>query len=219
MNLKHANIAPLLGFSFEPDLCLISPWYARGNILQHLRNNPQVDRVKLADEVTDGLVYLHGCSPDPIIHGDLKPDNVLINDDGCAVIIDFGLSQVADTLSSLVPTDRGAGHVRWLAPEILHDKPKSLSSDVYSFGCLALNIMTSEQPFRHIASSSRAALCLALANLNKPVANRKDYSLLDHANPFWDILDKCWDPVPGARPTMPDVKADITRIRGARSDK
>lgn len=69
-------------------------------------------------------------------------DNILIDDDGSAVIIDFGLSRfVVETIPELISSNRGAGNVRWMAPELVDGElPKSLMGDVYSFASLALNV-------------------------------------------------------------------------------
>lgn len=206
MDLNHGNVAPLLAFSFDPEPCLISPWYGRGNLIQYLRLNTVCDRKALALGIVRGLEYIHGRDP-PVIHGDLKPDNVVMDDDGTPRIIDFGLSQVSETLSSLAPTDPYAGHWRWMAPELLHDQPKSRNTDVYSFGCLALLIFTDEEPHKGIIGF--AGLAGAIAAKQPPVSDRTKYARLPPTSTVWNILDRCWDAAPTSRPTMVQIAATI----------
>ncbi|KAG8941297.1 hypothetical protein FRC04_004616 [Tulasnella sp. 424] len=91
----HPNVVPLLGVTFTPVLSLISPWYEKGNLRNYLISNPNLDRLKLLLDVAKGLAHLHSQNPS-VVHGDIKPENVLINDTGDALIIDFGLAMVME---------------------------------------------------------------------------------------------------------------------------
>ncbi|PVF91771.1 kinase-like protein [Serendipita vermifera] len=87
--LKHENILPLYGYVDDFGLhgALISPWYKHGQSGEHIRKNElrASQRFELWCDVIKGMVYLH--SPNPVlIHGDLKPINVLVDDDGRARI-------------------------------------------------------------------------------------------------------------------------------------
>ncbi|KAG8916483.1 hypothetical protein FRC01_003120, partial [Tulasnella sp. 417] len=124
MRLKHPNIAPLLGFTFNQEIAIISPWFTRGNLSEYLAKHPEADRMKLIEGVAAGLGYLHSSTP-TIIHGDIKPekDNVLIDKEESPRITDFGLSKIVEedhALSSLRSASlRDAGNSRWIAPELL----------------------------------------------------------------------------------------------------
>ncbi|KAG8971721.1 hypothetical protein FRB90_010417, partial [Tulasnella sp. 427] len=162
-HLHHPCIAPLMGFTFYPSIALISPWYRNGNVQQYIELHPNCNRLKLLYEVASGLTYLHEFDP-PVIHGDIKPDNVLIDDDGAAVIIDFGLSRsVIMNVSETTSSNRGAGNYRWMPPELVLDAtlPKSLEGDVYSFASLALKVLTGTPPFRHVPGSVSALVIAA----------------------------------------------------------
>lgn len=158
--LNHPNVVPLRGYAVEEDGTpeLISPWYTLGDIRSYLEIHPFADRRKLLRQVAEGLAYLHSQNP-PVIHGDLKSGNVLINALGDAGLCDFGLSKLlqerptAYTLSSL-----GIGTVRWCAPGtttcvtpkqpltrplelLISDDPhKTMASDIWAFGALALEV-------------------------------------------------------------------------------
>jgi len=102
---KHPNIVPFLGLSCDFDrpnmLCMVSPWFRNGNIVDFLKTRPGVDKLALVKDVATGLSYLHGRS---IIHGGIKGSNILINDSGEASLLDFGRSRFSDDFTLAPPS-------------------------------------------------------------------------------------------------------------------
>lgn len=86
-------------------------------------------------ETADALTYLHSRS---VVHGDIKAPNVLVSDNVHALLCDFGLSKFDDgtTTTGL----KGAGSLRWQAPELLGGERKSFESDVYAFGMMIAEV-------------------------------------------------------------------------------
>ncbi|KAG8955642.1 cytoskeletal protein binding protein [Tulasnella sp. 424] len=189
MALQHPRISPLLGFTLEDDLCIISPWYTNGNVTEYIDRHPEVDRIKL--------------------------DNVLIDDAGNAVIIDFGLSAIVEDdpawTTSLATTSslQDAGNARWMAPELLMEEgcTRSPSTDVYSFGCVALQIYTGEIPFKDVPTFR---IVHVLIKGQRPLAKREDTQLSSPSlDWFYDLLVSCWKENPTARPSMVDVESKL----------
>ncbi|KAG8948916.1 hypothetical protein FRC03_000538 [Tulasnella sp. 419] len=133
--LQHPKIVPLLGFSMDPYgiPALISPWYPNGNVVHFLNSNPDADRPSLALDAADGLTYLHSI---PIVHGDLKAENVLVDAEGRASLCDFGMSQFIDEatrITGFTTTHANAGGTdRFLSPELLSDEPKTVATDIWA---------------------------------------------------------------------------------------
>ncbi|KAG8908768.1 hypothetical protein FRB99_003006 [Tulasnella sp. 403] len=94
----------------------------------------EADTLRLR-ESADAIAYLHDQS---ILHGDIKASNVLVSDDAHALVCDFGLARAVDAVTSIVL--RGAGSVRWQAPELWAKRPKSTKTDVYAFGMLIAEV-------------------------------------------------------------------------------
>ncbi|KAF9510687.1 hypothetical protein BS47DRAFT_1407227 [Hydnum rufescens UP504] len=96
-----------------------------------------------------GVQYLHCCNP-PIVHGDIKPSNVLIDEYGEAVLSDFGFTRIRHGLTRTGTRSTGLGTLRYLAPEVFSGEvPRAtLATDIYS---LALTIWG--------LASSRIAIC------------------------------------------------------------
>ncbi|KAK4837093.1 hypothetical protein QYF36_002741 [Acer negundo] len=99
MRVHHRNLTNLIGYCNEgTNMGLVFEYMANGNLQQHLsdRNTTILsweDRLKIALDVAQGLEYLHqGCKP-PVVHGDIKSVNILLNEKFEAKLIDFGLSR------------------------------------------------------------------------------------------------------------------------------
>ncbi|KIK57635.1 hypothetical protein GYMLUDRAFT_262816 [Collybiopsis luxurians FD-317 M1] len=128
--LCHRNLAMLYGIvQTSTSIGMVSAWCDNGTISSYLKKKPEADRLGL---VASGVAYLHHFKP-PVIHGDLKGGNILVDGHGKAVITDFGLSKVVEDLANLSRSandDEGskprstsssffAGSTRWMAPELV----------------------------------------------------------------------------------------------------
>ncbi|KAG8958247.1 hypothetical protein FRC03_009301 [Tulasnella sp. 419] len=159
-------------------------------------------------QVANGLAYLHSSTP-PIIHGDIKSDNVLIDDKGNAVIIDFGLGLVIHNKPMVLERTTSScenGNPRWLAPELYFEEGamRSMATDVYAFGCLLLEIATGALPFRKL---SNRRVVSALASGIPPVSEKEDYPELPENDDLWALMSMCWNREHQARPHMTWVEA------------
>ena len=75
-----------------------------------------------------------------IIHGDIKANNILVGGSNEALLCDFGLSKLRD--SQTLTGVKGAGTLRWQAPELWENQPKSFESDVYAYGMTIAEVST-----------------------------------------------------------------------------
>lgn len=112
-------------------------------------------RLRLLLNVARGLAYLHSFTS-PVLHGDLKGANVLVDKRGIAMLTDFGLSSIFEDIVGSAHLSGSEGcSVRWMAPELVcimgdysgvHSTP---ASDVYSFGSTMLEVLTGRLPYPH----------------------------------------------------------------------
>ncbi|KAG8907158.1 hypothetical protein FRC00_012089 [Tulasnella sp. 408] len=155
-------------------------------------------------EIASALVYLHDKG---IVYGDLKEDNVLIDHNGHAVLIDFGLSM---TVHDAQMTPSFSGHIRYLGPEVAEVRVKSIKTDVYAYGLLILEIAIGR-----MARDEHGADHIAAANAYYyPTLNKNHYPEL-RSSPsavLWNLITECTARTPDRRGYMLDVVDELKRI-------
>ncbi|KAG8984883.1 hypothetical protein FRB93_006180 [Tulasnella sp. JGI-2019a] len=197
---NHSNILKLLGFHLSPSLeeaLIVCPWEPRGNVNKYIADTKpdMVERLSLLLDIAQGLAYLHEFQP-PVCHGDIKGDNILVNHIGKALLCDFGLAKLVEAgHSGLSTSSNFHGSVRWCSPELFHDSPRTLASDIWAYGCVVIEIIYECTPYPHIRSN--ASVMLQALNRGLP-AQSDDLPLPEYLRQkpttnFWDLLKECWE--------------------------
>ncbi|KAG6919677.1 hypothetical protein DXG01_002620 [Tephrocybe rancida] len=191
--LCHRNISQLCGVvQFQNSIGMVSPWLG------------------LLTQIASGVAYLHSATP-VVVHGDLKGGNILIDEHGCPIITDFGLSKVKEDLSDSIQIASSffAGSTRWMAPELIRAlieddgpaPPITRESDVYAFG----SVVTGGLPYPHRMNDH--AVTVDILRGVKPSRGSHCIIRLKDEDAFWKTLDNCWNEAPYLRPTMKDLRA------------
>ncbi|WP_313928937.1 serine/threonine-protein kinase [Pseudoxanthomonas sp.] len=140
--LQHPHIAQLLDGGID---AAGKPWLAMELVRgQHIdawcdaRNLPLARRVELLVQVCDAVDYAHR---QLIVHRDLKPSNLLVDEDGCAKLLDFGIARLLDDGDPGERTLTQAMTPAWATPEQRLGKPATTASDIYQLGLLVRRLL------------------------------------------------------------------------------
>lgn len=225
--LDHRNIVEFIGVSDtnrlgihtyrdRPCLCLVSQWMHGGNMVDHLRENPEEDRLRLLVDVGMGLNYLHSLS---IAHGDLKGVNVLIDQRGCAMLADFGLTRTAydanlNIVSHVLSSSEMAGTWKWMAPEILwptdHGCQRSaytIQSDIYALGMVMYEVFSGRVPFEGLRDT---AAILKVYKRERP-SRPDDETAVALTDYLWAVVERCWHQDRERRPLVASVLSALQK--------
>ncbi|KAJ0237217.1 Receptor-like kinase LIP2 [Hirschfeldia incana] len=150
--LDHPNLVKLVGYCADGDQRLLVYEYVTGGSLQNHLHEPKSDRepmdwttrMQIAYGAAQGLDYLHDKVNPPVIYRDLKASNVLLDDDLCPKLSDFGLHRLGPGTGDkmVAMTSRVMGTYGYSAPEYTRGGNLTLKSDVYSFGVVLLELIT-----------------------------------------------------------------------------
>lgn len=153
--LYHKNLltASFLG-TWENRPFLVMRYCSKGSaarLVGTLEPTPENENLlwRFIRDVAAGLACLHGQEPDPIVHQDIKPDNILIDNDDNFVITDFGISKkIRSTMRSQSNRSAKAGAVAYMGPERFSSHPTPImASDIWSLGASIYEIAMGELPF------------------------------------------------------------------------
>ncbi|KAI9464896.1 kinase-like domain-containing protein [Boletus coccyginus] len=212
--LDHPNVVPFLGittgFGMSGSTSLVSEWMRNGTLgrfLEEYENLGMDHRLRL-----------------PIVHGDLNPANVLLDENYTARLVDFGyasmVGEMPEALRYLRRTTRQPGAMRWIAPEqvssTLDVVDRTTQSDVYSFGCIALQASLSDIAFVLSGKPPWSELGEDVAVLHhlsegktpcRPASRPID-------DQHWELIKRCLLPILN-RPAINTIVPDIKRFWGA----
>jgi transcriptional regulator with GAF, ATPase, and Fis domain/tetratricopeptide (TPR) repeat protein len=145
--LRHPHLGAALALEHDPATdrtYLVAPWYPGGDLDAACeRPTPIEERLRAAVAALRALVFLH---EQGVVHGDVKPQNVVFDENGAARLIDLGLARVRRA-GGAAAGQGPAGTPAYLAPELLRGASPDVASDLYSFGVLLHRVLTGALPF------------------------------------------------------------------------
>ncbi len=204
-NCNHANLIHPVYFSiFEETPYLVLPYCQRGSSELLIGSFVSDDDIwHYIHDVAAGLNYLHHCNP-PIIHQDIKPANVLIDDSGNYAITDFGISAKRyKGVSSNTDNDdyeEQSGTCAYMAPErFIEGNIPSAESDIWAFGATLYELLTGRVPFGEDGGQAQQKLHLqvpAIPGVSTDVQR---------------LIHDCLAADPAARPTARQI-AEAARV-------
>ncbi|XP_020591158.1 putative leucine-rich repeat receptor-like serine/threonine-protein kinase At2g24130 isoform X2 [Phalaenopsis equestris] len=250
--IRHRNLIRIItACSLANFKALVLPFMTNGSLENHLYPQEQnsgfselsiMDCISICSDIAAGMAYLHHHSPVQVIHCDLKPSNILLNDDMNALVSDFGISRLVMTVTEGNPfgestTNSAAnllcGSIGYVAPEYGYGRTASTKGDVYSFGVLALEMVTRKRPTDDIFTEG--LILPKWVRNHFPTQQEKIISSTimqelqnqsQEKRNMWEVAIKelieqgilCTQETPSMRPTMIDVADDLERLKGYLGD-
>ncbi|KAJ4777768.1 U-box domain-containing protein kinase family protein [Rhynchospora pubera] len=151
--MRHPNLVTLIGICSEKS-ALIYEYLPNGSLEDRLAcqgGTPPLTwqvRTRIIGEICRALLFLHS-NPNPIVHGDLKPANILLDGNLVCKLSDFGISRLLMETNSntlVYRTEYPRGTFAYMDPEFLTSGELTVKSDVYSFGIIILRLLTGNPP-------------------------------------------------------------------------
>lgn len=223
--INHKNIVKLLGCCLEVEIPILVYELIPNGTLFHLihgnhgRHISLATRLQIAHESAEALAYLHSCASPPILHGDVKSSNILLDGDYIAKVSDFGASILAPTDESQFVT-LVQGTCGYLDPEYMQTCQLTDKSDVYSFGVVLLELLTRKKAFNlegpeHEKSLSMRFLSAMKENklediLDDQIKNNENMEFLEE---IAELARQCLEMCGENRPSMKEVADKLDRLR------
>ncbi|XVF78927.1 hypothetical protein PTKIN_Ptkin14bG0177600 [Pterospermum kingtungense] len=154
---SHVNVVPFLGFCYENSMRpFIYEYMPNGSLDKFICHQGSRDKAhpleqktlfEIAIGIARGLEYLHrGCNT-RILHLDIKPHNILLDENFCPKISDFGLAKLCERKESILSVISARGTIGYIAPELFcrNFGGVSYKSDVYSYGMMVLEMVGAKE--------------------------------------------------------------------------
>ncbi|KAK8881631.1 hypothetical protein M9Y10_004375 [Tritrichomonas musculus] len=215
IQIQHPTIIQFRGFSYtdfenQKNITIFMDYMKNGSLADLIANEANglcksdYDNTKrqiILIGIARGMMILHSRH---VIHRDLKPENVLIGIDYHPRITDFGLSKFYDPHNSMSQSMSDSGTAQYMAPEVILSNHFNTKADVYAFGILMYELVTSERAYSDLlkgrnkitAFNLKTKVCEGLRPTIKERSMKKGQKLM---------IEKCWSKDPKERPTFKEI--------------
>jgi tetratricopeptide (TPR) repeat protein/predicted Ser/Thr protein kinase len=180
--LRHPNIPTVYEMGVQDGLPFIAMEFVEGEPLDKViasgRPLDMITKLRIIEQVCSALGYAHA---NGIIHRDIKPANVIVQTDGVAKIIDFGIAKVQDGegKAGLTQTSAVIGSLHYIAPERFKGGPIDGRVDIFSAGVTLFKLLTGEEPFTG-----------GEATASYKIVNEAHSSLANYLHDYPPVLDE-----------------------------
>ncbi|CAL8307719.1 unnamed protein product [Lota lota] len=204
--LNHPCVIQFVGACLDDpsQFAIVTQYVSGGSLFSLLHEQKRLidlqSKLVIAIDVAKGIEYLHNLTQ-PIIHRDLNSHNILLYEDGHAVVADFGESRFLLSVAQDNMTKQ-PGNLRWMAPEVFTQCTRyTVKADMFSYALCLWELLTGEVPFAHLKPAAAAA-DMAYHLIRPPIG----YSI---PKPISALLMRGWNACPEDRPEFSEVVSNL----------
>ncbi|XP_059665669.1 probable serine/threonine-protein kinase PBL7 [Cornus florida] len=225
--LHHPNLVSLVGYCADGEQrLLVYEYMPLGSLEDKLFGTSQeeplnwITRMEIASGAAQGMEYLHHKANPPVIYRDLKPSNILLDEDFNPKLSDFGLAKLGNSANKMHVSPRVIGSYGYSSPEYERTGELTIKSDVYSFGVVLLELITG----RRVIDTTRRAEEQNLVDWAQPIFKdpRRFPELADpllkldftvtSLNQAIGVAAMCLQEEPSVRPLISDVVTALNSL-------
>ncbi|KAL4002105.1 Ankyrin repeats (3 copies) family protein [Acanthocheilonema viteae] len=211
--LQHPNVINFVGACLDDpsQFAIITEFLVNGSLFSLLHEQKRVLemalRLNIGIDVARGMRYLHELAKRPVIHRDLNSHNILLHEDGHAVVADFGESRFMAQHDDENMTKQ-PGNLRWMAPEIFTQCGRyDRKADVFSYALCIWELHAAELPFAHLKPAAAAAE-MAYKRGRPPLPPHPTVQFPAH---ILYMITSAWHHDPKSRPAFADILPNIEK--------
>ncbi|CAN8254180.1 unnamed protein product [Cochlearia groenlandica] len=212
---RHPNIVQFVGAVTQNlPMMIVVEYNPKGDLSGYLQKKGRLSpskALRFALDIARGMNYLHECKPEPIIHCDLKPKNILLDRGGQLKISGFGLLKLSKISEDNVKVVNHETHIDksnyYIAPEIYKDEIFDKRVDVHSFGVI-LYEMTEGVSIFHPKSPEEVAETICI-EAKRPTIKTKSKS---YPPELKELIEECWHPDTRVRPVFSEIIIRLDKI-------
>ncbi|KAA8527302.1 hypothetical protein F0562_034601 [Nyssa sinensis] len=216
---RHPNLIGLIGYHWTPQLqLLVSDYAPNGSLQAKLHERPPSapplswsNRFKIILGAAKGIAHLHHSFRPPIIHYNIKPSNILLDENFNPKISDFGLARLLTKLDKHILSSRFQSALGYVAPELAcHSLRVNEKCDIYGFGVLILELVTGRRPVEFgednvVILSDHVRVLLEQGNVLDYVDPSMNEYPEEEVLPVLKLALVCTSQIPSSRPSMAEV--------------
>lgn len=228
VHTNHQHIVNFYGICLDP-LVIIMEFCEKGSLCSYIREFTKLKKLKptefhkkysfkiilrLLKQIAEAMIYLH--SEKNIVHGDLKPSNILLDKNSAIKITDFGFAHVLNkapikSTTSDTITRHGVTNPQWLAPEVLCGEAYSKKADVYSFSMIMWELLALEKPWQKFNDGRKGKRLFN--EISKIIMEGKKLDIPDNLENesnviycrYIKLMEQCWNDIPESRPSFETI--------------
>ncbi|THU63301.1 hypothetical protein C4D60_Mb01t14330 [Musa balbisiana] len=224
--INHKNIVKLLGCCLEVEIpMLVYEFIPNGTLFEFIHDNdgkliPLNTRLRIARESAEALAYLHSSASPPIVHGDVKSLNILLDHNYLPKVSDFGASRMMSIDETQFIT-MVQGTLGYLDPEYLLVRQLTTKSDVYSFGVVLMELITRKKAIYYDGSCQGKGLASSFIEamkdsrleeiLDDQIMGKENMNIIQE---IAELAKECLNMNGDERPTMKEVAEKLHTLGG-----